>query len=248
MLSFERQQQILQVLKERRCATVDYLCQHLYASGATIRRDLQEMAEKGLVTRVRGGAALIEGTNQDAPPLVRVNKEKEKKEYIARLALRFVSDSATLFMDSSSTVTYLAAKMEGFRGVSVVTNGLPTLNMLNERTTAKVLVCGGVLKNNSSIVGQEAVDLVESFRADILFFSCCGLSLDWGTTEASEDNTKVKKAMCKNAKRRVLLCDSTKFDQEYFCRACPIQDLDVIITDQKPSKEFLNGVGCEVIY
>ncbi|OPA81042.1 hypothetical protein BVG16_01480 [Paenibacillus selenitireducens] len=246
MLSFERQQQILDILKEHKCVHVDFLCKKLFASGATIRRDLSEMHEKGLITRVRGGAALIEGTNQDAPLLVRSNENRAKKEYIAQLALRYVHDSATIFMDSSSTVTFLADKLEGFRDLSIVTNGIATMNSLNEYTTAKVFSSGGLIRNNSSFVGQIAMDSIYNFRADMFFFSCCGLSIEGGCTEADEDNAAIKKQMWKNAKKRILLCDSTKVNHDFFCKVCDIQDMDVILMDQpqdQSSIEDLIGTG-----
>ena len=67
MISYERQNEILELLKERRTVTVEFLCRRLFASGATVRRDLAEMAQKGLLERVRGGATLISGASQDAP-------------------------------------------------------------------------------------------------------------------------------------------------------------------------------------
>lgn len=248
MLSFERQSQIIDILRERQCATVGFLCEKLFASGATIRRDLALMEEKGLIQRVRGGAALMAGNNQDAPLLVRVNKERDKKEHIARLALQFITDSATLFMDSSSTVTVLAQKMDVFHNLSIVTNGVNTMNVLNERTTATVYACGGVLKNNSSMAGALAVDFVKNFCADILFFSCCGLSVKNGSTEAIEDNAAVKKSMCLHAKKKIMLCDSTKFSSEYFCKVCDLRDLDVIITDKKPDDAFLRQASTRILY
>lgn len=250
MLSYERQNQILELLKEHQCVTVPFLCKKLYSSGATIRRDLTEMNEKGLIARVRGGAALMEGTNQDAPYMVRSNQDIEKKKIIMNLALSYVTDSETLFMDSSSTVTFLATKLNQFRNLSIVTNGIATSNVLNDYSSAKVFLCGGMIKNNSSTVGQIAIDSIHNFRADKLFFSCCGISLEAGLTEANEDNTAVKRQMLKNSKMHILLCDSSKFHQEFFCKSCDISGIDLIITDQKPDDAFLHTlpVTTKIVY
>lgn len=248
MLSYERHQQILDLLKEYRCATVEFLSSRLFTSPATIRRDLAAMAEKGLVTRVRGGAALTEGNNQDEPPLLRVNKEREKKERIAQLALPLLRDGNTVFLDSSSTVSTLAKRFSSLRGLSVMSNGIAAINLLNEKTTAKVFTCAGVVQNQSSIVGQLAVHTVEAFHADLFFFSCCGLSLRCGATEASEEAAAVKRAMFRNAHKRVLLCDSTKFGLEFFCKSCELSQVDVIVTDRKPDSAFLQGVSCTLLY
>lgn len=238
MLSAERQQQILDILKERQCVTVAFLSKHLYASGATIRRDLAQMNERGLVRRVRGGAALLEGIHNDAPLLVRAGKNRERKEKIARLALGLVRDSSALFLDSSSTVTALARRLRGFHNLTVVTNGLVTLNTLSDLPAVKLVCSGGILQNSSSFVGPAAADSFGRYRAELLFFSCCGLSASFGASEAREEIAVIKRVMCQNAKKRVLLCDATKLGEDYFCRSCGLEELDVIVTDEQPSAAF----------
>ncbi len=248
MLCFERQQQILDILKQRRSATVEFLSKRLYVSAPTIRRDLAQMEEEGMILRVRGGAALLEGTNQDAPLLVRTSKNREKKLHIANIAQRYITDSCTVFLDSSSTVTVLAEKLDRFKNLSIVTNGTATAQLLNETTSAKIFSCGGVIQNKSSIVGPFAVQMVNSFYADVLFLSCCGLSLNCGSTEASEDSAAVKKAMFYNAKKKIMLCDSTKLGLEFFCKVCAVSQLDAIITDEKPDDEFLHNAGIPILF
>lgn len=250
MLSYERQNQIIALLREQKCATVEELSSALFASAATIRRDLAEMDKKGMITRVRGGAALVEGTNDDAPLLLRLSKEQGKKKSIARLALPFLQNVQTLFLDSSSTVTALAEELGKNKRLSVVTNGVATLNVLNENAAVKVFATGGLIKNNSSFVGPIAIHAVQQFHAEVFLCSCCGLSLLAGVTEASEDTTAIKQQMLQNAKRRILLCDSTKIGQEFFLKACDVQDMDMIITDQKPDSLFLSALKgkTEVIY
>lgn len=239
MLSYERQQQILQLLKEERFVTVPYLCTKLYASGATIRRDLAEMDEKGLLYRVRGGAASIEGTSEDAPLLLRTKTEMEKKRIIASLALSYISEYDTMFFDSSSTISTLAERLGEHKHLTIVTNGFSTANILNDFASTKLYLCAGRMQNQSSIIGPLAIETINKFCVDKFFFSCCGLSPYAGITEANEENATLKRHMFQNAKTRILLCDSTKFNQEFFCKTCDIQDLDFLITDEKPPADFL---------
>ncbi|HEX3076567.1 MAG TPA: DeoR/GlpR family DNA-binding transcription regulator [Lachnospiraceae bacterium] len=248
MLSYERQNQILELLNENQSVTVNYLCRKLFASGATIRRDLSEMEGKGLLTRVRGGAALIKGNNQDAPLFIRSQKNIDKKRIIAKLALSYINDYDTIFMDSSSTITVLAGELtlEDYQKLTIVTNGIATSNVLNDSAHVKLILCGGYVNNHSSTVGQLAIDAFSNYRADKLFFSCCGFSVNAGITEASEDNAMVKRQMLKNAKQHILLCDSTKLGLEYFCKSCDFSDLDVIITDELPSEEVMKRLPSTV--
>ena len=239
MISYERQNEILELLKERRTVTVEFLCRRLFASGATVRRDLAEMAQKGLLERVRGGATLISGASQDAPPLVRTQKDREKKKIIAGLALDFLKDNMTVMLDSSSTVTCLASQMARFKNLSVVTNGIETAGILNDNTNFKIYLCGGLIQNNSSMVGSLAQETLEHFRADILFFSCCGVSAPGLVTEANEETAAMKRLMIRNAKMKILLCDSTKMDQEYFCKSCLASEVDAIVSDSPPAQALL---------
>lgn len=238
MLGEERQQQILELLKARQSVTVTFLSRNLYASEATIRRDLTQMSQRGLLRRVRGGAALLEGIHNDAPLLVRAAKNRDRKEKIARLALELVHDSSTVFLDSSSTVTALAEKLDRFHNLTVVTNGLVTLNTLNEFPSVKLICSGGLLQNNASFVGRLAEEAFRSHRAELAFFSCCGLTGEFGASEAREETASLKRAMLRGAKKRILLCDATKAGEDYFCRSCGLEEIDVLVMDQQPPSEL----------
>jgi DeoR/GlpR family transcriptional regulator of sugar metabolism len=244
----ERRQQILYILHQKKFVTVERLCKELYSSPATIRRDLADMAEQGMLSRLRGGAELLEGSNNDMPLLLRIQKEKEKKEIIATLAADYLENTSTIFMDSSSTIYYLAVQLKNYSARSVITNGLATMNYLNQHTAATVYCTGGQLFHQSSFVGNHALDTVKSYCADAFFFSCCGFSVKNGSTEAEEENAVVKRAMCENAKKKILLCDSTKLNHDYFCKACPADSIDLIIMDKKPDEETIEALGEKLIY
>lgn len=248
MLMNERRQQILSILQQRKFVTVDKLCEMLYSSPATIRRDLAEMSDQGMLSRLRGGAELPEGSNSDMPLLLRFQKEKVKKEIIAELTSRYFKDAVTVFMDSSSTVYYLARQFKDYTGKSVITNGLATANFLNEHTSATVYCTGGRIFHQSGFVGSHAVETIKSFCADLFFFSCCGFSDNNGPTEAEEENAVIKRAMIQNAKKKVLLCDSTKFERDYFCRVCSLDSIDLIVTDKKPDKQISELLRGKLIF
>jgi len=248
MLMNERRQQILSILQQEKFVTVGKLCKSLYSSPATIRRDLAEMEEQGVLSRLRGGAELLEGSNNDMPLLLRIQKDKLKKEIIATLAVRYMEDASTIFMDSSSTVYYLARQLKDYSGRSVITSGLATMNYLNEQTTATVHCTGGRLFHQSSFVGYPAVEAVKFHCADVLFFSCCGFSVRNGSTEAEEENAAIKRVMSENSRRKILLCDSTKFAHDYFCRACSTEAIDLIITDKMPEESMAQALKGKLIY
>lgn len=248
MIYFERQEKILALIKQHECVTVGFLCERIFASPSTIRRDIAQMCDKKLITRVRGGAAALEGANQETPSMLRFSRNIDKKKKIAEIAKRYVRNSNTLFLDSSSTVAFLAKELDEFQNVTIVTNGIRSIDILGEKTSARVYACGGLITGNSAITGSETLGMINNFRADIVFFSCMGFSPAAGVTDALLENASVKRAMIKNARKRVLLCDSTKMNQEYFCKICELEEIDVVITDAEPPEEIGKLLQHRVVY
>jgi len=242
MLLYDRQKRILEIMKQYKSVTVELLCEKVFASPATIRRDLNEMSRLGLLKKVHGGAVSNDGANEDPPLVVRQQSETASKKNIAELAMKLCKEGQTLFLDSSSTVTGLAREIVKSGSYSILSNGIETVSVLNESTNIKLYSCGGKVNNHSSIVGSIAEDTVKRFHADILFFSCSGISENSGITEGSEETAAVKKCMINNSRVKVLLCDSSKFGQEFFCLTCDMNDIDVLITDKKPMDSFLNNL------
>ena len=126
----------------------------------------------------------------------------------------------------------------------MVTNGIETAGVLNENTSFKIYLCGGLIQNNSSMVGSLAQETLEHFHTDILFFSCCGISAPDLVTEANEETAAMKKLMLRNAKKKILLCDST------FCKSCRAQEIDAIVTSAPPDQALLASLKkqTQVIY
>jgi DeoR/GlpR family transcriptional regulator of sugar metabolism len=248
MIYFERQEKILALIKQRECVTVEFLCEHIFASPSTIRRDIAQMCEKKLIMRVRGGAAVLEGTNQETPTMLRFARNVEKKKKIAEIAKRYVHNANTLFLDSSSTVAFLARDLGEFQNLTIVTNGIQALNILGEKTATKLYACGGLIIGNSAITGSEAIQTINNFRPDIVFLSCMGFSLEGGVTDALLENAAIKRAMIKNARKRILLCDSTKLNQDYFCKVCDHDEVDLLITDSEPPEDILRDLRYRLVY
>ncbi len=240
MLPLERRDHILEILKVKQAATVDELCATLYSSGATIRRDLQILENSGLIRRTHGGAVYIESTTRDFPLTLRENENLSAKEMLAQKALPFIKDGQTLFMDSSSTVYHLARRLSGFHNLRVITNGLKTASVLAEITGVEVYGTGGRLRENAmSFVGNQAMEFVRQFNADIAFLSCRGIDSEVGITDSDENEANLKRIYIQNAKHVILLCDSSKIGKRYFCKVGPLDAARKIITNNQLPPEFV---------
>lgn len=239
----DRSELILKYLRENnRFVTVEQLSKAFYVSEATIRRDLADLDASRLIRRVRGGALLIEGRMNEDPIDFRENQNVMQKQIIAGMALSHIKEGMTLFMDSSSTVFTLARRLDDFNNLRVITNGVKTANLLSDFKGVTVMCTGGTIRENSkSLVGVSALEYLARLGADLAIMSCRGFSLENGATEASEDEYQIKRVYLQNSRNSILLCDSTKKDQEFLCRIAPLSRFSRVITESKDLNRLIEA-------
>jgi len=237
----DRKQKMLLLLKEKKYLSVANLCKDLYTSESTVRRDLNKLEKQGLVRRTRGGAFYVEDIHLEWPLLYKNKENIESKRYIADLAIDFIEDGQTLFIDSSSTCQFFARRLSEKKGLTILTNGIITANLLSEETDADVYcACGKVYSKRSSIHGSETCDYIMKHTADIAFVSCRGLDAEIGASDFSEEEAMVKKCFNKRAGKTILLSDSSKFEKRFFNQTFAISEINVIISDKPFPSEIVN--------
>lgn len=250
MLQEERLEKIMDLLNKTKNMSNESLCQALFCSVSTLRRDLIRLEKNGLIKRWHGGASLISNANSELSYLFREYENLDKKAIISDLAVDFINDNQALFLDSSTTVASLCEHLIDRRLV-VVTNGIQNIIRLNQSESVQLFTLGGQIKHNAlAVVGPMAGEFISGFKADIAILSCRGLSLD-GIFEADSNQAVVKQQMIKHAKKTILLCDSDKFDSEYFIKSATFNQIDVLITNEKPNDAYLacfEAAGCSVVY
>lgn len=252
MFTIERQQGIMNLLNVKKSVTVAELSQKFSIGEATIRRDLEKLEKMGLLKRTYGGALLLEGLDSEIPFSVREVEQKEAKDVIGKLASELIQDGDIIVMDSSSTTLRMVPYLKGKSKLTVITNGAKIAVELGEQLHTKVYCTGGMLRENSlSYIGELARKCIDSFFVDTLFFSCRAISVERGLTDSNEDEAELRKLMINNCKKVVLMCDYTKFDQVSFCKICNFDKIDYIVTDRKPSYnwiEFFNKMDVKLVF
>ena len=232
MFELERLELILNHLREKQTASVRTLAARLYVSEATVRRDLNELERRGLVRRLHGGVMLVEGAIHELPLVMREQQHVDAKQRIAQQAVRYLHDGQTLFLDASSTVMSIVRHLEGFRDLTVITNGQHTARQLS-MLSHKVYCTGGLLLHNSfAYIGEYAIEFVRRFNADICFFSSRGISEDGRITDAHGEETQVRKAMMEQSRMRIFLCDHSKVGPVYSYNLCHVSQIDHWISDR----------------
>lgn len=251
MLTLERQEEILAILQKNNSSTVEELSGELYVSGATIRRDLREMEKQGLIKRSHGGAMLYKSSAEDSAFALREQENTGAKKIIANLATRLVSNGNILFLDSSSTVGFLIPKLNSFDSLSVTTTGLRNALLLSQTEHIKIYIAGGqILNHSNSIIGSDTIDYISRMNADIAFISCSGADFTRGFTDTSTEQAKLKRKMRSNSKKLAMLIDSTKFNKTFLCTDFTFDEVDYLITDKLPPKEYieiLSKTNCKLI-
>lgn len=231
MYHLERQAQILEILEQRKSISVTKLAELLYVSQPTVRRDLASLAQQGKVQRTHGGVVLRKASDAEIPLMFREDQNNAAKKAIAQKAEKLIRDGDVIFMDASSTVSYLIPHLKKFRDLIVITNSPKTSIRLGEQQIKNYCTGGQLLMHSIAYVGSEAEKFIAGINADVFFFSSRGYTEDGLITDSSEQEVAVKKAMLQNADRSYYLCDSSKRGQKYAFNICTMKDISAIIDE-----------------
>ena len=240
----DREKQILEILKENHTVTIKTLIQRLYASEATVRRDLRRLEAKGFIARPHGKITR-KATYADVTIGFDLREKLENpiKQKLAESAVKeCVEDGNVLFLDASSTAMNTVPYLANCNNIIVITSGLKT-SLLLSQTSVKFYTTGGrAINTSSSYIGQTAIDTVKAFNADVCFVSCHGLSENGFATDTSEAENDVRKAILQQSKRKVLLLDSSKFQKNCWHNLCHISEFDDVFCDAPLPDEIMKTV------
>lgn len=232
MLISERHNQIIAALKQKPGITVKELSLLLNFSEPTIRRDFTELHKKGIITKHYGGAILNQGAaDREIPFIMRENEKSRNKTIIGQKAAQLIHDGMVIMLDGSTSAYHLVPYLSKFKDIIVITSGAKTAVALAELQIPVFCTGGKMLTNSFTYIGNEAEETVRKFNADILFFSCHGLSMDGMMTDPSIEEANLRQVMFTKSKQKFLLCDSSKFGKVYFYDMGHVSQLDGIISD-----------------
>ena len=218
MLAEERFAMILDLLAQKRTATVLELCDALDASESTIRRDLTQLDRQGLLKKVHGGATLVGRTVlADEPPMAaREEQSVEEKRLIARAAAAMITEKDFVFLDAGSTTLALAAALEGpALQAAYVTNGIAHARMLVQKGCRTYLPGGQVRPIMEAITGPETLAALQHYNFTKAFMGANGVSPAECFTTPDPEEASIKTAALQRARERWFLVDNTKFDMVY---------------------------------
>ena len=233
MLQKERQDQLLKILQERRYASITELAGEIFVSTATIRRDLKILEQQGLVYLSYGGVSLSQSGRKNVPLPLRQAEHVAVKQRIAQRAATLIQPHDTIIMDGSSTVQHIAEFLTPDMDLTIFTYCVDTASLL-ARKNIPVHCLGGQYQLHSAVTtGYFAEKNAEMITADLCFLSSQGLNTETGfITDSSAEETRLRQIFMRQSKRRIFLCDSSKFGQNHPFILANIREMDEIISDK----------------
>jgi DeoR family transcriptional regulator, aga operon transcriptional repressor len=239
MLTEERRQKIKDILENKQRILVNEVSKEFEISSVTIRKDLQILEKRGILTRVHGGAIINHSAVRDLAITEKERLHLAEKKRIAFMAESMVSPGDTLILDSGSTTTQLARLLKFKKDITVITNAI---NIASELAASEitVILTGGILREKSfSLVGPLAEESLKSLTADKLFLGVDGVDFDHGLTTPNILEARVNMLMIRASSQVIVLADSSKFGQHSVGVIENLDQVDKVITDEKISPEIL---------
>jgi DeoR family transcriptional regulator, aga operon transcriptional repressor len=247
---YERLNTLLQLVSERGRIEVDGIASELDVSAATVRRDLDHLAQQQLLTRTRGGA-VAHAVSYDLPLRYKAARHASEKQRIARAAMALVSPSMVVGLNGGTTTTEVARALAtradvnssgSANGLTVVTNALNIANELVVRPHVKLVVLGGVARPQSyELIGPLAARTLEEITLDVVFLGVNAIDLEVGATAHHEGEASVNRLMASRARQVVVVADGSKLGRQVFARICAFEEIDVLVTGGTAPDEFVQS-------
>ncbi|WP_189008112.1 DeoR/GlpR family DNA-binding transcription regulator [Deinococcus roseus] len=228
-----RHQRILRLATTQPEVRIRDLAQKLGVSDMTIRRDLKELTDQGLLERTHGGARLKAQGNTELALGHRLQRQTHAKEQIARTALSLIQDGDTIALDASTTTLYLAHLLAG-RNVHCLVTGLDAANTLSQLQVPFTLIGGTFHPAARSFISGLFNDIQGRLHPDKVFFSCMGYTSHAGFTDAHLPEVSSKATLLSTGKQVIALLDHTKFGQQAVATITRMHSVHTLITDAPP--------------
>src|SRR5437660_791220 len=233
---------ILRELRRKGRVSLEELVKALHSSPASVRRDLAKLQTKGLVRRTPGGATLVEPLLYEPFRYDSLFQNREQhraadKRRIGLAAAELIEENETVGFTAGTTTTQVARGLRHRHNIRVITKAVKIAKELSNREGLRTFVTGGFVQwaGSFSLVGHAAIDFLSDVYMDKVFVSVCGIDAARGVTVIESEEALTFRAMIKQAKKAIVVADSSKLGAVTPALVCPISDIHVLITDTRAS-------------
>jgi DeoR/GlpR family transcriptional regulator of sugar metabolism len=251
LMRVERQQYILEYLRNHKSIDVSFLTNELKVSDVTIRKDLEKLEHDGLLLRSHGGAVINDYLFLESSFIEKEDKFIEEKMAIATEAAKLIKDSMIVAMTTGTTISHMTKMIRDRNDLTVVTNAVNVATDLMNVSGINLFLTGGNIRPKTfALIGEMAEKSLEGLFYEIAFVGLNGFSIDVGLTTPSMEEAKVVRKVIEGARKVVVLADHTKFNKVTFNRFATMEQIDIVITDSKTPADQINrlrNLGITVI-
>lgn len=246
-----RQADIVALARQSGRLDVEPLAARFGVTPQTIRKDLNELCERGVLQRYHGGAMLASGVVNLAYE-ARRQLATEAKRRIGERAAKLVPNDCSLLINIGTTTEQVAMALRSHRGLMVITNNLNVVNILRGYPEIEVIVAGGVLRHaDAAIVGEPAVEFLRQFKVDYAVVGVSGIDEDGTLLDYDYREVEVSRKIVENSRRAILVADALKYGRSAPVRIGHISELDHFVTDAPPPERLRrvcdeHGVSVEI--
>ncbi|PIF60003.1 DeoR/GlpR family DNA-binding transcription regulator [Flavobacterium sp. 2] len=240
MLKRERHQFIMDKFKNvEKINTID-LALELNISEDTIRRDFNELHNKGLINKVYGGAFLVKDKPGNVFDIAIINEDK--KNIVGRKALSFLVDGQVIIMTGGTTNLSFCKLIPKDLSATIYTYSLPIAMQLSQHPNIELIFIGGKLQKNAMVtVGIDVVQVLSKIKADVCFLGVSSLDVNQGLTEMGYEVSIIKKEMIKASAKVIVLATSDKINGKMPHKVCDLNQIDAIVTELSPNSSKIKN-------
>lgn len=236
-----RQEKILSLLRGEGGVETEDLAERFAVTSQTIRRDLGELCDRGLAARTHGGAKRIASVANSRYHERRQLRATEK-EAMGSLAASLIPDNCSITLNIGTTTEQVARALVDHQGLVILSNNINIINTLIGTSTRELILVGGAVRTtDGAIVGEDAVEFISRYKVDFAVIGASSLDPDGAVLDFDAREVSVARAILRNARMKILVCDISKFERTAPVRICDIGDLDYMVTDRMPPAPFLDA-------
>lgn len=234
-----RQLALLEVMQSQGSVTVEYLAEKLGVTLQTVRRDVQRLADSGLLTRFHGGVRVPRSTIENIAHQQREHLNTAGKTRIAQAVAAEVPNDCSLILNIGTTTECIARALLRHSGLRVITNNLNVASILSANLNCEVIVVGGVVRGrDQGIIGEAAVDFIRQFKVDIAIIGISAIEADGSLRDFDYREVKVSQTIICHAREVWLAADSSKFNRPAMVEVGNLTQIDRLFTDASPPEPF----------
>jgi DeoR family glycerol-3-phosphate regulon repressor len=233
-----RREQISELVRQRGFMSIEALADHFSVTAQTIRRDINQLCEEGLLRRYHGGAGLPSSVENVAYQTRLVHCLDEKRR-IASLVAQHIPNEASLFINIGTTTEEVARALLNHRDLRIITNNLNVASIMSQNENFEVIIAGGVVRSrDQGIVGETTIDFLDQFKVDFGVIGISGIDADGSLLDFDHREVRASKCIIANSRQVFLVADHSKFGRNAMVRLGTMLDLDAFYTDRMPPRDI----------